>query len=325
MKANKAFKRFFSLHTWKNITLYLLLFSLGTASILALAFYEPWRYLTIARSSDLILPKDPLNYPSLMIIESPHIDIAKHQTPIHPDLPPLYTKLPSDLPKEVIDYVEKRNSYIHQLSDQYFNSQKESPNTLTIEELLPYEYNGKEGFFAFISEDKYPRLSLFDASLNEITEIDQSSKGVSNFVSAKFQDRVWSFHRSFRMGHSWTTVFFEEVIYQNKPTINTFLKGSQYGELEVDPYSIMKITNKNTNPRIKIHIPYPKGYLFSPLIFIHDYFPYAVRNIIQDAYWYLFYSINSILLFLGIIILTLFLAYIGIILVQRKRSHEQQP
>jgi hypothetical protein len=25
---------------------------------------------------------------------------------------------------------------------------------MTINELLPYEYNGKEGFFAFISEDK---------------------------------------------------------------------------------------------------------------------------------------------------------------------------
>jgi hypothetical protein len=64
MKANEAFKRFFSLPTWKNITLYLLLLSLGTASILALAFYEPWRYLAIARSSDLILPKDPLNIPA---------------------------------------------------------------------------------------------------------------------------------------------------------------------------------------------------------------------------------------------------------------------
>ena len=67
MKANEVFRKFFSLSTWKNITLYLLLFSLGTASILALAFYEPWRYLNIAHPSDLILPKDPLSYPRLIV------------------------------------------------------------------------------------------------------------------------------------------------------------------------------------------------------------------------------------------------------------------
>jgi hypothetical protein len=320
MKANEAFRKFFSLSTWRNITLYLLLFCLGTASILALAFYEPWRYLTFARSSDLILPKDPSNFPRLMIIESPHIDVAKHQESIHPDLPPLYINLPSDLPKEVTDYVEKRNSYIRQLSDNYANSPKESTNTMIIEELLPYEYNGKQGFFAFISEDKRTRLSLFDTSLKEMAEIDQGSKGVSNFVSSKFQDRVWSFHRSFRMGHSLTTVFFEELIIQNDPIINSFLKGSQYGALEVDPYSIMKITHKNTNPRIKTHIPYPKGYFFSPLIYLHRYFPYTVRNIISDAYWFLFYSINSILRFLVVVVLTLFLALISITLIQKYKQ-----
>jgi hypothetical protein len=72
-----------------------------------------------------------------MIIESPHIDIAKHQTPIHPALPPLYTNLPNDLPKEVIDYVEKRNNYIRQLSDKYANFPNESRNSLIIKSFFP--------------------------------------------------------------------------------------------------------------------------------------------------------------------------------------------
>jgi|GEM_PF-831564 len=322
MKVNEAFKRFFSLSTWKNITLYLLLFFLGTASILALAFYEPWRYLTIARSSDLILPKDPLSYPSLMIIESPHIDIAKHQTPIHPDLPPLYTKLPNNLPKEVKDYVEKRNSYIRQLNDKYANSPNESRNSLIMEELLPYQYKGKVGFFAFLSENENKRLSLFDTSLNEITEIDQSPKGDSTIVSAKFQDRVWSFYHGF--GNASARVNCEEIIYHQEPIINSFLMGSKYQDIEHTSFSIMKIAHKNTNPRIKTHISYPKGFFFFPLFFLHNFMTTSMQANFGIAYLLLSYSLNSILLFLGIIILTLFLAYIGIILAQRKRSQAKE-
>jgi hypothetical protein len=257
-----------------------------------------------------------------MIIESPHIDIAKHQTPIHPDLPPIYTNLPNDLPKEVIDYVENRNIYIHQLRDKYANSPKERYTTMIIEELLPYEYKGKEGFFAFISEDEKPRLSLFDASLNEIAEIDQYSKGDSTIVSAKFQDRVWSFYHGF--GNASAKVNCEEVIYQNDPIINSFLMGSKYQDIEYTSFSIMKITRKGTNPRIKTHISHPKGYFFFPVIFLFDFVPYAVQGNISVAYLFLLYSINSILLFLLFTTLTLFLAYIGIILVQRMRSHAKE-
>ena len=322
MKVNEAFRRFFSLPTWKNITLYLLLFSLGTASILALAFYEPWRYLTIARSSDLILPKDPLNYPSLMIIESPHIDIAKHQTPIHPDLPPLYTKLPNDLPKEVKDCVEKRNSYIRQLSDNYMNSPNESPNTLTIKELLPYEYNGKKGFFAFMQKKRSNEITLFDTSLKEIDKINTPISNNKSVVSTKFQDRFWTFHYSF--GSASATVSCKEVIYQKEPITNSLSIGSRYDDFEIDPFSIMKISHKDTNPRIKTHISYPKGYLVYPIYFIHQGLPDAAQEYLSQVFYLIYFGLFAILRFLLFTILTLFLAYIGIILAQRKRSHAKE-
>lgn len=319
MKANEAFKKFFSLHTWKNITLYLLLFFLGTSTILALAFYEPWRYLAIARPSDLILPKDPLSYPRLMVIESPNIDIAKHQTPIHPDLPPLYTKLPNNLPKEVKEYVEKRNSYIRQLSDNYLNSQKENPNTMTIEELLPYEYNGKEGFFAFISEDEKPRLSLFDASLNEISMILEHISNRYNVVSAKFQDRMWSFGF---YGTSALGVSCNEVIYKNELTINHIDIGAKYDYFDIPPFNYMKIIHKDTNPTIKIHIPTPKGYMLISVYKLIEIMPIPPLVKIYLPIRFLG-SINSILRFLLFTILTLFLAYIGIILAQKHRPRKE--
>jgi hypothetical protein len=324
MKANEAFRKFFSLNTWRNITLYLLLFCLGTASILALAFYEPWRYLSIARSSDLILPKDPSNFPRLMIIESPHIDVAKHQEPIHPDLPPLYTNLPSDLPKEVTDYVEKRNSYIRKLSDKYTNSPKESTNTMIIEELLPYEYNGKQSFFAFIMEDKKPRLSLFDVSLNEISIILEQIFNRYNVVSAKFQDRMWGFNT---YGTSALGISCNEVIYKNELTINHIDIGAKYDYFDIPPFNFMKIIHKDTNPRIKIHIPAPKGHMLISANNLIGIMPIPPLTKIYLSIRFLG-SINSILLFLVAIILTLLLAYIGITLTQKhkqkRQSHDHQ-
>jgi hypothetical protein len=318
--ANKdTLKKFFSLNTWRNITLYLLLFCLGTASILALAFYEPWRYLTITRSSDLILPKDPSNFPSLMIIESPHIDAAKHQESIHPDLPPLYTDLPSDLPKEVTDYVEKRNSYIRQLSDKYMNSPNESPNTMIIEELLPYEHKGKEGFFAFISEDKNNRLSLFDASLNETSIILELIFIRYNVVSAKFQDRMWGFNT---YGTSAFGISCNEVIYKNELTINHIDIGAKYDYFDFPPFNFMKIIHKDTNPTIKIHIPTPKGYILFSADKLIDVMPIPSLTKIYLSIR-LLGSISQILRFLVVVILTLFLAYIGIILAQKKRPRKE--
>jgi hypothetical protein len=319
MKANKAFRKFFSLSTWRKITLYLLLFCLGTASILTLAFYEPWRYLTFARSSDLILPKDPHSYPRLMIIESPQIDTTKYQALIQSDLPPLYTNLPSDLPKEVIEYVEKRNNYIRQLRNKNTHLSQESTDTMTINELLPYEFNGKEGFFAFIQKERSNEITLFDASFNEIYNIKTPISSNKNIVSTKFQDRFWTFHYSF--GSASATVSCKEVIYQNEPTINSLLIGSRYDDFEIDPFSIMKIASKGTNPRIKTHISHPKGYFFYSLTMLYDHLPNPVQEKISFAFYFLFFFFNSILSFLLFTILTLFLSYIVITLAQRRHSH----
>jgi hypothetical protein len=321
MKANEAFRKFFSLNTWRNITLYLLLFCLGTASILALAFYEPWRYLTFARSSDLILPKDPLSYPRLMIIESPHIDVAKHQEPIHPDLPPLYTDLPSDLPKEVTDYIEKRNSYIRQLGDKYTTSSGKNSYNMTINELLPYEYNGKEGFFAYVTSDMRSRLSLFDSSVIEVKKIFKGIPSSNNIASARFLDRFWPYDVSSGASSLWCSC--AEVIYQNELSLNSIRVGYQYDDFDIDPFSTMKIINKSTDPKIKTHQKRSGNMLDLIPSFIMVSLPIEVGTFILIAYWWINYITSLILRPLLYLIAFLFLLYLLLSLSQKHKQKKQ--
>jgi len=319
MKANEAFKKFFSLSTWKNITLYLLLFSLGTASILTIISYEPWRYLTITRSSDLILPKDPSDFPRLMIIESPHIDVAKHQIPIHPALPPLYINLPIDLPKEVIDYIEKRNNYIRQLGDKYTTSSGKNPYHMTINELLPYEYNGKEGFFAYVTSDMRSRLSLFDSSVFELKRIFNNVPSSSNIASARFLDRFWPYDVSCGASSLWCSC--GEVIYQNELTLHSIRVGYQFDDFDIDPFSTMKIINKSTDPKIKTHLKRSGNMLDLLPWFIIDSIPFDFVT----AYWYINYITSLILRPLLYLIAFLFFLYLLLSLVQKNKQKKTIP
>jgi hypothetical protein len=75
MTLKKTLKIIFSLPTLKKITLYLLLFSVGSVSIIFLTLHQPWRYLKIAHPSDIILPKNPSKSPWIFVIEAPKLNL----------------------------------------------------------------------------------------------------------------------------------------------------------------------------------------------------------------------------------------------------------
>lgn len=142
MTLKKTLKKLFSLPTLKKITLYFLLFSIGSVSIIFLTLHQPWRYLKIADPNDIILPKNPSKSPWIFIIEAPKLNLKDYKQELDPNLPPLYVKLPENLPQEVINYLEKRNSYIREFQQRGIKAEKDE----SILEILPFQYQDKEGF-----------------------------------------------------------------------------------------------------------------------------------------------------------------------------------
>ncbi len=310
MKANEAFRKFFTLERFRKITVFLLIFLVCFASYLALAYHEPWRFITTNHPNDLILPKEPQDFPRHLIIEAPELELKNHEEKLHPELPFLYVQLPTDLPKEVIAYLELRNTYIHQLYDRYYSSEAIPTDQPIRGEIIPFIYDGQDCFFAL----KWNEMTLYDTSFNKIHVIKEEQFSSPIIVSAKFLDRFWT--RYYLGGAVLGSIYFLEVTYQNEINTQSMHHGD-YGDFDIDPYNTMKIINIDTNPEMKVHISGHRGYLFYPIIYLFVFYP--------PAYMFLIFLANHIIRYLLIAILALFLAYIGIILAQKNKQKKAIP
>jgi hypothetical protein len=155
-----------SFSVFVKFTLFLLLLSIISVSILALSIHQPWRFLKILKRDELLLPKDPFSMPDLYIIEAANLELDKYAQRWGTNLPPLYVNLPKSLPKEVLDYLEKRNSYIRKMYD--LNLMPEE--TLLYTQVLPFIYQNQEGIVYLMvdRQTKSGQLALYDSSFNLI-------------------------------------------------------------------------------------------------------------------------------------------------------------
>jgi hypothetical protein len=78
LNLNKSLKKISSFSVFVKFTLFLLLLSIASTSILALSIHQPWRFLKILKRDELLLPKDPFSMPDLYIIEAANLDLDKY-------------------------------------------------------------------------------------------------------------------------------------------------------------------------------------------------------------------------------------------------------
>ncbi len=249
-----------SLSFFKKATLFFLALLIGSASCIWVILYQPWRYIRVAHSDDIILPKDPFSFTGLFIIEAPELELKNHKEELHPKLPPLYVHLPADLPTEVTQYLENRNTYIRQLYDKHyspgsiegadFHPEEITSSQPGIFEIIPFLYDGQDCFFALTRNE----VTLYDTSLNKIQLIDGKRFGLPIIVSAQFLDRFWSYFS--QSGATGGCFYYRAVIYQNEINTHSVLMGCHY-DFELDPFNTMKITKASSDPEMKTHILRP--------------------------------------------------------------------
>jgi hypothetical protein len=231
--------------------------------LLPLAMFQPWRYLKIPHPTDLVLKKDPFKAPKLFIIEAPKLKLDNFKEEIHPNLPPLYVNLPSDLPKEVTDYIEKRNSFIRQLKEKHFTPNpgersdipyKEPISTQDkIIEVLPFQNPSQEGFIATKKGQNTNEFVLFDFSLNRVEQTILGPK-FRYIVSANHTDRCWIYCGS--TGATGIHLFYEQIsLSDGKYASKTY--GVGFYDNFLLPLKTMKIIHTNTSPEIAVHIESP--------------------------------------------------------------------
>jgi hypothetical protein len=263
MKANEAFKKFFSLGALKRATIYLFTLMILSVLLLPLALFQPWRYLNIAHPSDLILPKDPMKTPKLIIIEAPKLKLEDHKEELHPKLPPLYTKLPSDLPKEVQDYIEKRNALVLKLKEDYISSntteasdsafKKLIADENKIIELLPFQNSSQEGFIATKKGQNTNEFIIFDSSFNIVEQTILGPK-FRYIVSANHMDRCWIYCGS--TGATGIHLFYEQISFSDGKYASK-VRGVGFYDNFLFPLATMKIIHPDTNPEMAVHIKSP--------------------------------------------------------------------
>jgi hypothetical protein len=268
--------------------------------------------------------------PKLIIIEAPKLKLENHKEELHPKLPPLYTKLPSDLPKEVQDYIEKRNALVLKLKEDYISSntteasdsafKKLIADENKIIELLPFQNSSQEGFIATKKGQNTNEFIIFDSSFNIVEQTILGPK-FRYIVSANHMDRCWIYCGS--TGATGIHLFYEQISFSDGKYASK-VYGVGFYDNFLFPLATMKIIHKDTNPTIKIHIPTPKGHMLISAYDLIGIMP--IPPLVKISFSIRFLgSINSILLFLGIIILALFLAYIGIILAQKHTPRKETP
>ncbi|HOI24783.1 MAG TPA: hypothetical protein PK581_04240 [Caldisericia bacterium] len=237
-----------------------LLMILFVLSVLMVQFisYQPLRYLKKAHADEIVLPKNPFKAPKLFIIEAPTLKLENYEKVLHPDLPPLYINLPTNTSKEVLEFLEKRNSYIHQLNDNnsisHFSSKSPGDNTFKITEVIPIQHDGQDGFIG--TSDKAINNGstiYFDSELNYF-EI-ENGKTFRTIISVKFPDRSWFL--SANIGGSGASFFYKKITYGGSFN-TTYLYVSQDENFSIDPFKTMKIIHPNTNPEMVVHIESPK-------------------------------------------------------------------
>lgn len=201
--------------------------------------------------------------PDLYIIEAANLDLDKYAQRWGTNLPPLYVNLPKSLPKEVLDYLEKRNSYIRKMYD--LNLMPEE--TLLYTQVLPFIYQNQEGIVYLAVERHTNRsyLSLYDSSFNLIVS-EASGAFASVIVSAKHQDRFWyrfdmnaatgGYFYYIRSNYEVDSMnYTKEYIGGTYDDMLWFMVG--FWVFELEPFNRMKITNVSTNPEMKIHFQKP--------------------------------------------------------------------
>jgi hypothetical protein len=309
MTLKKTLKKLFSLPTLKKITLYFLLFSIGSVSIIFLTLHQPWRYLKIADPNDIILPKNPSKSPWIFIIEAPKLNLKDYKQELDPNLPPLYVKLPENLPQEVINYLEKRNSYIREFQQRGIKAEKDE----SILEILPFQYQDKEGFvlatfvLATSGTMHNAKLHLYDQSFKQI--ISDTTSALRGFVlSVNFPDRIW--YKYSQGGATGGCLYFDTFRYtDNQPSSNPKCIGCSY-DFETDPYNTMKIINAHTNPELKTHIMRPYDLAEFTAYGNHiipDFVEKVVAHYLAVMFFIAFFSIPLVIQF-SLILLIVWLA-----------------
>lgn len=280
MTLKKTLKKVFSLPTLKNITLYFLLFSVCSVSIIFLTLHQPWRYLKIPHPSDIILPKNPSKSPWIFVIEAPKLNLKDYQQELDPNLPSLYVNLPEDIPQELSSYLEKRNAYIREFQQRSIKAEKDE----SFVEILPFQYQDKEGFI-LATRGTIHKLQLYDQSFKLITQ--DTASFLSGFViSVNFPDRIW--YKYSQGGATGGCLYYDVFRYtDNHLSSNPVCIGCSY-DFETDPYNTMKIINAQTNPELKTHIMRPYD-LAEFTAYNNHIIPYFIEQVIAYTLMVLFF------------------------------------
>ncbi len=241
---------------FKRATLILLVVLVGSIGCIWAMLYQPWRYVRVAHQDELVLPRDSV-FPrqsdlkkDIMFIEAPDLDLKAFEKEIHAELPPLYKNFPADLPKEIMEYLELRNIFIHQLHQAYYYQEHDLSPHPRIHQILPFVYDDQLCFFAL----KELELILYDTELNKLHEIKNRNFLGYIFVSSKFMDRFWVPNIS--SAATGVCKYIRAVMYLGELKTDSILLGCHY-DFELHPYDTMKISRVSSDPVMKTHISRP--------------------------------------------------------------------
>ncbi len=243
-----------------------LLISVATAFI---SFYEPRIRCFVAdnlirnmkmQKDEVVLSKDPFKSPSLLIIEEPSLDLTPYSIKKYSALPPFYGS-PKGISTEIQQYLEKRNEYIQQFADKYLYINEENKEALhhpfdrcgRINQILPFTYKNIDTAFV-VSEEMAmvnPDMEVLEANIGSHYQM-----GV--VISVQYTDRFWN-----RYAHAGATggYIYYDVVDQNYFTDKTtYFLGGDY-DYDLDPLSIMKIVNVDSDPTMEYFFKSPNRQL----------------------------------------------------------------
>jgi hypothetical protein len=212
------------------------------------------------QKGDLVLFTESFENLSLLIIEEPCLRLHQYATKKYSILPPFYF-LPEGISTEIQQYLEKRNMYLQKFADKYLYINEENEEALhppfdqciDIDEILPFTYKNIDTAFV-VSEE----MAMVNSDM-EVLEISPGSRFQGIVVaSVQFTDRFWN-----RYAHAGATggyIYYDVVNQDYFTDKTTYFLGGNY-DYDLDPLSIMKIVNVDSDPTMEYFFKSPNRQL----------------------------------------------------------------
>jgi hypothetical protein len=240
-----------------------------SSSIAIFSYFKPRIYCFVSddllqnmniQKDDVVLFAESFESHSFLIIEEPSLRLHQYSTKKYSILPPFYD-IPKGISTEIQQYIEKRNEYLQRFADKYLYINEENEEALhppfdqcrDIDEILPFTYKNIDTAFV-VSEE----MAMVNPDM-EVLEMSHGSRFQWGVVaSVQFTDRFWN-----RYAHAGATggyVYYDVVDQHYFTDKTTYFLGGNY-DYDLDPLSIMKIVNVNSDPTMKYFFKSPNRQL----------------------------------------------------------------